>query len=301
MVINLKILFAALRFHQWSKNILIFVPFFAAHRYNELDSFISLCLAFFAFSLAASANYVLNDLIDLESDKTHPTKKNRPLASGKLKVKNAIILMISLITIALIIASSLPLIFLQLLLLYLFIAILYSLFLKKEIIIDIVILSSLYTLRIVLGGAAIDANITYWLLAFSLFLFFSLALVKRYSELLFVSSNINELSGDKSSYGRGYTFDDMPTILIIGISSGLLAVLVFALYINSPEITVLYQTPGILWFGLCILLFWISRLWLLVQRGVIKDDPVLFALKDKASLISVFSLFIIMWLAQLIN
>jgi len=296
---RIKIWIRALRIHQWAKNILIFVPLFLSHRVNDQESLVIAVLAFFSFSLAASANYLINDLVDLELDRNHSSKKNRPFASGDLFIGNGIIAIALLFIASFFVLQFLPLPFAFLLGIYLFITILYSLVLKKLVIVDVITLAGLYTMRIVAGAFAIDVQLTFWLLSFSMFVFLSLALAKRYAELeLIKTANLGSIDESNNNIsGRGYRLDDLPILRSLGSGSGLLAVLVFALYINSPEIKVLYQVPEILWFVLPILLFWTSRIWLLAHRGVLNEDPVLFALHDKVSILSASFLLLLLWLA----
>jgi len=285
---KIKSLSKALRIHQWAKNILIFVPLLLSHRIGDQALLLSSLLAFFSFSIAASANYLINDIVDLELDRAHPTKRKRMLALGGVFIGDAIVAIPLLLVSAVAILQFLPIQFALLLAAYLSITILYSVLLKKIVMVDLVILAGLYTMRIIAGAFAIEAELTFWLLAFSMFLFFSLALSKRYAELELVKEDVS---------GRGYRLDDLPILRSLGASSGLLAVLVFALYINSQQITVLYNRPEILWFVLPVLLFWISRIWLLAHRGDMHEDPVLFAIQDRASLVSSGVIVLLLWLA----
>ena len=285
---KIKSLSKALRIHQWAKNILIFVPLLLSHRIGDQALLLSSLLAFFSFSIAASANYLINDIVDLELDRAHPTKRKRMLALGGVFIGDAIVAIPLLLVSAVAILQFLPIQFALLLAAYLSITILYSVLLKKIVMVDLVILAGLYTMRIIAGAFAIEAELTFWLLAFSMFLFFSLALSKRYAELEMVKEDVS---------GRGYRLDDLPILRSLGASSGLLAVLVFALYINSQQITVLYNRPEILWFVLPVLLFWISRIWLLAHRGDMHEDPVLFAIQDRASLVSSGVIVLLLWLA----
>lgn len=287
-----------LRFHQWAKNILVFVPLILTNKIYDLDLFFTVISGFFVFGLVVSANYLINDLIDLESDKKHPTKKNRPLASGKLSRRSACISVVLLLACSISFIMVLPLIFYAIVSLYLLIAILYSLVLKKIVIVDVMILAGLYTIRIISGAVLIDTNPTFWLMAFSLFLFFSLALVKRYSELKLIN-NFEDKEMFLSYSRRNYVSDDISILQNIGIGSGLLSVLVFSLYINSLEIRILYETPQVLWLALPILLFWICHVWFMAVRGQMHEDPVVFALKDKLSLLSAFCMGAILFLANI--
>jgi len=294
---SLKDWLIALRLHQWAKNILVFVPLILTYRFENTENILIVLLAFLVFGLVASANYLINDMMDLDSDRRHLTKKNRPLASGKLSIRNAVIAVVILLLGAISFVFILPLIFFISIAIYLIISILYSLVLKKIVILDVIILAGLYTMRIISGALVIKTIPTFWLLAFSMFFFFSLALIKRYTELRLIKTSGKEDGYKSSMHGRKYLVEDMVILQIMGIGSGLLAVLVFALYINSIEIKLLYSLPEILWLALPVLLFWITRMWLLTNRGLMHEDPVVFALTDRASLISAFSILVLLWLA----
>jgi 4-hydroxybenzoate polyprenyltransferase len=288
-----------IRVHQWAKNTLIFVPLFLTHGFHDKNLLLISIITFLSFSFAASANYLINDLIDLELDRSHPTKKNRALASGNMFIGHAIlsipILLVISYIMALLVSPLLPV----LLLVYLLVTFLYSIFLKKILIIDVITLAGLYTARIIVGVFAIQGSLSFWLLSFSMFLFFSLALVKRCVELkLIESKNKTSTFIDKKISGRGYWVGDAPILYNLGVASGLLAVLVFALYINSQEVSVLYGKPEILWLALPVLFFWISRIWVLTYRGVMHEDPVLFAIHDKVSLTSIVVVLAILWTAS---
>jgi len=294
---SLKDWLIALRLHQWAKNILVFVPLILTYRFENTENILIVLLAFLVFGLVASANYLINDMMDLDSDRRHLTKKNRSLASGQLSIRNAVIAVVILLLGAISFVFILPLIFFIAIAIYLIISILYSLFLKKIVILDVIILAGLYTMRIISGALVIKTIPTFWLLAFSMFFFFSLALIKRYTELRLIKTSGKEDGYKSSMHGRKYLVEDMVILQIMGIGSGLLAVLVFALYINSIEIKLLYSLPEILWLALPVLLFWITRMWLLTNRGLMHEDPVVFALTDRASLISAFSILVLLWLA----
>ncbi|MGB5284500.1 MAG: UbiA family prenyltransferase, partial [Polyangiales bacterium] len=266
--------------HQWAKNILLFVPLYFSHQYNNLNLVLTAVMAFISFSFCASSIYVLNDLVDLPADRQHRSKRNRPLAAGTLSIPEGVAL--SLGALALSIALAAVFVnpkFVLVLLGYVALTTAYSFVLKQQMIIDVLALASLFTYRVFAGGAAVDVKLSPWLLAFSIFFFTSLAFVKRYSELIQVQDEV-----DASLKGRNYVQADIPIITSAGPSAGLLAVLVFALYINSPAMFVYYSVPEILW-GIClILVYWIMRIWFLAGRNQMHDDPVLFALKDKISL-----------------
>ncbi len=269
----------ALRVHQWVKNVLVFVPMVVAHRIFDLETVLSSLYAFLAFSLCASSAYIVNDLLDLESDRQHPYKRTRPFASGAFEIRTGVLMAPALLAASLLIAALLlPPLFLVELLLYFALTLAYSLWLKRVVILDVLVLASLYTIRVLAGDAATNIPVSPWLLAFSMFLFLSLALVKRYSELRLVETMNRE--GDK---GRDYVVSDMELWRSVGPSAGYLSVLVLALYIHSLEVTVLYSTPIVLWLiGPCML-YWITRMWLLAHRGLMEGDPIVFTAKDPVS------------------
>jgi 4-hydroxybenzoate polyprenyltransferase len=271
-----------LRIHQWLKNLLVFVPLLAAHAWDSAGSLQAALLAFLAFSLCASAVYVLNDLVDLEADRRHVRKRNRPFASGLIPIWQGSLMVPLLLAAAFGLASLLPAKFLLVQTLYFGLTLGYSLFLKRQVIVDVLMLAGLYTLRVIAGGAATDIIPSFWLLAFSMFIFLSLAVVKRYSELLTTLQQHKDQAA-----GRGYTVQDLPVLMSIGTGSGMVAVLVFALYINNPEITQIYGNPLWLWLIPPLLLYWVSRLWMKAHRGEVDDDPVVFAVRDWQSLLVV--------------
>jgi 4-hydroxybenzoate polyprenyltransferase len=279
----------ALRPHQWAKNVLVFVPLLGAHQFNRLDQWVLGGLTFLAFSLSASAIYILNDISDIEADRHHPRKRTRPFAAGELSISTgfvaAAVLLLTSFSIALAgvswrLAAALAL--------YLAITTAYSLRLKRQPVIDVFTLAGLYVLRIVAGGIATQTPLTSWLLAFALFLFLSLAFVKRYVELAATNGELR---------GRGYGPDDLQWMHAIGTSSGYMAVLVLALYVNAPEVAVLYRQPQVLWLLCPLLLFWLTRLWFRAGRKVILDDPVLEALKDSVSYVVVGVVSVVVLLA----
>ncbi len=263
----------ALRVHQWSKNSLLFVPLVAGHVYQESAPWLQALQGFFAFSLLASSVYVLNDLLDLESDRRHATKRRRPFAAGTLPVHHGLLAFPLLVLGAGAAAWSLPTAFTGVLAAYLAVNLAYTFRLKKLLMIDVVALAALYTVRILAGGEAAGIPVSSWLLACSTFFFFGLALVKRYTELLRVDA-----SG--RAHGRGYRKEDQGVVLTLGVASSLLAVVVLALYLNSENVLRMYQHPDRLWLATPLLLYWVSRMWVLTHRGEIDDDPVLFAIRD---------------------
>lgn len=272
-----------LRPYQWLKNLLVFVPLIAAHQFTNLP-LIGLCLLAFAlFSLAASGGYMLNDLLDLESDRYHPRKRLRPLASGELPIRVGILAMPLLLLLALGVSGFLlPVRFTLCLAFYITLTVAYSQYLKRVAAVDTIVLTGLYTIRILAGSFACGIMPSFWMLAFSMFLFLSLAMVKRYTELL--DARAKGISGQTK--GRGYFPADLEIIASLGVSSGYMSVLVLALYIQDAKTVLLYHNPTLIWLACPILLFWFSRLWMIAHRGEMHDDPLLFAIRDRASLIS---------------
>lgn len=267
----------ALRLHQWLKNLLVFLPLAAAHLMLSREAAGRAVLAFLCFGLCASGVYVLNDLLDLDADRAHPRKRRRPFASGALSLHSGLVAGPLLIAAAFVLAAPLSWSFGLVLGAYFVLTMGYSLFLKRVPMLDTVVLAGLYTIRIVAGAAAIRIGLSFWLLAFSMFLFFSLALVKRYTELHSL------LRDGKSRVARGYAVEDLGLVQSLGAASGYLSVLVLALYINSTASEALYRHPQILWLLCPALLYWLSRTWLIAHRGAMHDDPVVFALTDNVS------------------
>ncbi len=275
-----KPMLKALRLHQWAKNVLVFVPLAAAHRLDEIISVQHVVYAFFAFGFCASSVYVLNDMLDLEVDRQHPRKCKRPFASGDLSLLVGFALIPVLLMATAIFAAGLPVIFREVLAGYYLLTVAYSFGLKKMVLIDTITLAGLYTARIIAGAMAVNVPLSFWLLLFSVFLFFSLALVKRYAEL-----DIMQIQGKLKAAGRGYRIEDLPILSSLGAASGYLCVLVLALYINSPIVESLYRHPQAIWLLCVLLLYWISRVWMKAHRSEMHDDPVVFALKDPISLV----------------
>jgi 4-hydroxybenzoate polyprenyltransferase len=271
----------ALRLHQWVKNLLIFLPLLAAHQVNDGASLMATGLAFLAFGLTASAVYLLNDLLDLPADRQHPRKCQRPFASGNLPLAWGLLMTPLLLTAAAFLSLIwLPPLFLVVLGGYLAMTTAYSLVLKRVAILDVMMLAALYTVRVIAGATAVAILPSFWLLAFSIFMFLSLALVKRFTELLALKER-----GALTAVGRGWHIDDLSFAGSLGAASGVASVLVLALYIDSEPAQVLYETPEALWFICPLLLYWISRLWLKTHRGQMDEDPVVFALQDGMSLL----------------
>lgn len=275
-----KALLKAFRVHQWVKNALIFIPILAAHKFTDAQGFLHAMLAFFAFSACASSVYLINDMLDLAEDRQHPTKRKRPFASGTLSILTGMMSVPFLMVTAIVLCFFLPTQFAVVLGVYYALTFAYSFSLKRLVLIDVVTLSSLYTIRIIAGAAAIDVPLSFWLLAFSSFLFLSLAILKRYTELL-----VMKQKSATKALGRGYHVNDLELLASLGGSAGYISVLVLALYINSPEIRALYSNPQLMWPTCLIMLYWVSRAWIVAHRGSMHDDPIVFAIKDKTSLV----------------
>jgi len=275
---HLRTWIRALRLHQWLKNLLVFLPLLTAHLVLQPDALLRSALAFFSFCLCASGVYLLNDLLDLDADRRHPRKRLRPFAAGTLPITSGLFAAPLLTLAALALALSISNLFALVLAGYYVLTLAYSFALKRVAMLDTVVLAALYTIRIIGGTAALRIGVSFWLLAFSMFLFLSLAMIKRYTELRGLL-----MAGDSRSAGRGYAVDDLPLVQTLGATSGYLAVLVLALYINSTASELLYRHPPVLWLLCPLLLYWISRAWLIAHRGDMHDDPVVFALSDRTS------------------
>lgn len=273
-------LLRAIRPLQWLKNLLVFVPVLAAHNV-EPEKFAAACLAFAAFSLGASSAYLVNDLADIRHDRAHPRKRLRPFASGALPVGWGTVAAPLLLAAALGLAAMASAAAAAALASYYAITLAYSFFLKRHAIVDVMTLAALYTVRIGGGALAADITISEWLLAFSIFIFLALAVVKRCSEL---ARHDDDALGAPGPAGRGYRVGDLPVLCGLGSAAGFSAVLVLALYINSEQVVKLYSHPRILWACCFLLAYWIARMVLLAQRGEVHDDPVVFAVRDGPSL-----------------
>lgn len=275
-----RTLIKALRIHQWAKNLLLFVPLLASHRIAEVPLLWNGLLAFIAFGACASSVYLLNDLLDLPDDRQHPTKCNRPLAAGTLPIFHALVLIPVLLLGAFVVALwLLPIQFAGVLAVYYMLTLAYSLWLKRVVMLDVATLAMLYTVRVVAGAAAMSLVATFWILAFCVFIFLSLAFVKRYTELC----DARQKGKTEKSSGRGYYPADFELLASLGGASGYISVLVLALYINDAASASLYRSPEWMWASVPMLLFWLSRVWLLAHRGQMHDDPIVFALRDNVS------------------
>lgn len=282
---RMRALVKALRPHQWSKNVLVFLPMLAAHDISALPSALA---AFVAFCLTASSVYLFNDLVDLQADRAHPRKRARPFASGRLPIALGVVLAPALVGLAVLIALIwTPIAFLASLLAYYIVTFAYSFWLKRKALVDVLTLAGLYTARIVAGAAAAGVGLSPWMLGFSMFLFLALAAVKRQAEL------VHQAPGTKPA-ARGYEIGDLPLLREIALASGFAAVVVFALYISSEDVLRLYSMPEMLWLICPLLLYWIGRMVLMTHRGWMADDPIVFAARDWPSwLVVLFSVAIV--------
>lgn len=274
-----KVWLKAIRLHQWVKNLLVFLPAMLAHRVTEPAVFAKALMAFVAFGLCASSVYVINDLFDLASDRRHPRKRLRPFAAGTLSAQSGLVVAALLLVSSIVIAIGTNPWFLAVLATYYVFTWAYTLRLKRAALVDVMTLAGLYTLRIIAGAAATSIEPSFWLLAFSIFIFLSLGIVKRYAEL----HDARE-AGKGKAHGRGYSDADLTLLMSMGTASGYCAVVVMALYVNSSASETLYRHSQLLWLICPLLLYWISRMWLLASRGQMDDDPVVFAMKDRISL-----------------
>jgi 4-hydroxybenzoate polyprenyltransferase len=273
-----RTLVKAIRLHQWAKNILVVLPLLLSHHLRP-ESIAAAIAAFFCFSFMASANYLVNDLLDIESDRRHSSKRFRPFAAGDLSVSGGVLLSLLLVAASMALLPLLPHSFALWLGVYIVSTGAYSFYLKRIALVDVLMLSGLYTLRMMAGGAATGTEISHWLASFSSFLFLSLAMVKRFSEL----ENLRE-RGAIATHGRGYLVADMEQIRAFGTASAYAAVVVFALYISRLNVSELYTHASRLWLIVPLLLYWLNRVWLLASRGELNDDPVIFAIRDHISL-----------------
>jgi 4-hydroxybenzoate polyprenyltransferase len=274
---SFKILLRALRVHQHAKNGLIFLPLLAAHLFT-VDAVLSAALAFAAFSLCASAVYIINDLLDIKADRGHPKKRQRPIASGALPIPLAMAVVPALLVASICFASFVSLPFLAVLAVYLALTTAYSLYLKRKMMIDVVALASLYTVRVFAGAVAVEVVVSEWLLAFSMFLFTALALIKRYSEL---SIRLDSKLSDPTN--RNYKIGDLDIVAALGAAAGMNAITVFTLYVASPSVQAAYSRPMLLYLVCPLLLYWFCRALMMAHRRLMDDDPVVFALKDRNS------------------
>jgi 4-hydroxybenzoate polyprenyltransferase len=281
-----------LRPYQWLKNALVFVPLAAAHRLGEWILLAAAARAFLAFTLCASAIYVINDLRDVQADRLHPHKRYRPIASGRLPPRLAAGMALLLMTGAILVVVPLGLPAALTLGMYFLLMIAYSLRLKAIVLLDALVLAAGYALRVLEGGFAVHIHPSSRLLAFCIFLFFSLALIKRYAELALLRTR-----DGATAHARAYLLEDQECIMALGCSSGILSVLVLALYMSAGNVQRLYSRYDFIWCTAVLLLYWISHMWLMAHRARMTDDPLVFALKDRVSRILILAMGCTAWLA----
>lgn len=272
----------AMRLHQWVKNILIFLPLVLSHQIFDLDKVGAAIAAFIGFSLCASATYIINDILDIRADRRHPRKCKRPFAAGRIPIPqgllvSALLLTLSFTTAFVFTSPLVALLFAG----YIAFTLTYSLYLKEKLLVDAMALGILYGYRIMIGGAATAVAVSDWLIAFSVFFFLGLALVKRYTEISQATPN-----EDGKISGRGYYLDDREIVSVLGVVASYTSILILSLYITSPDVATLYHEPRILWLICLVMIYWLGRIWTLAHRGQMPDDPIVFALRDKVSLLS---------------
>ena len=292
--VGIRSVVRAMRLYQWIKNILIFVPLVLSHRFRETDLLLSEVWAFIAFGCCASGLYILNDLFDLTADRQHPRKRMRPFASGVISIPSGLGIAVGLICGSMALAiSALPLEFTLIMVFYMVVTNVYTFYARRVPVLDVMTIAGLFTIRLLAGSVAVNVPLSSWLLAFSMFMFLSLAIMKRYTEL-----GVWQESGSKHASGRGYLHTDREWLASVGTAAGYLSVLVMALYINGSEEKALYRRPEALWAICPLLLFWITRLWFLAHRRLIADDPIVAATKDKGSYVVGLAVFLAWWYAM---
>jgi 4-hydroxybenzoate polyprenyltransferase len=277
-----KVWFKQLRIHQWIKNVLIFVPILISNQFTDLALLTSTIIGFICFGMLASSTYILNDLVDLESDREHPRKCKRPLACCELSILDGTYVASILFVVAMLGALAISIDFFLVLLMYLVLTVSYSLKLKRYFAMDVIALASLYTIRIFAGAAILGVTVSFWLLSFSMFIFLSLALVKRCAELVALQSTEKE-----NVSGRDYNVGDLTVFTSFGVTASMLAILMYCFYMNSDILSNQYQEPELLWLSLPAFGYWLMRMWVKTIRGEMHDDPIVYSLRDKGSLVSI--------------
>ena len=284
-----------LRLHQWLKNGLIFVPFLVSGAFLDGNRLGASVVGFFAFSFLASATYIINDLADINSDRQHPRKKSRPLAAGSVGIPQALAATAVLFGGAGVLASMIGGWYCITLITYLGLTLCYSFCIKQYVVLDVIVLASLYTIRILAGAVIIGKVVSFWLLSFSMFIFFSLALVKRCAELKSLENR-----GMVETNGRDYGVRDYPVLMAFGCSSSLMSILLFCFYTQNNVLTNQYQDPSLLWLIIPALGYWLTRMWIKTHRGEMHDDPIVFSLTDRGSLITISVIIVLTLLAQIL-
>lgn len=293
---GLRIWLKAMRIYQWAKNLLLFVPLLTAFSFTNLQNIATMTLAFLAFSLTASATYMANDLWDLENDRAHPRKHKRPFASARLTILPGMGMVIFLLLAGFTLAYTVSVPFCLMLAGYLLLTTSYSLVLKNRTVIDVLMLAVLYTLRILAGSVAIAVPTSSWLLSMSAFTFLSLALVKRCTELLALQNQ-----GHAKIKGRNYHVEDLVVLCPLGVSSAFAAIVMFGLFISAPETRARYATPDLLWLVAIVLIYWLARLWIKTARGLMHDDPLIYAVRDLGSRLTVLSIIVLVLIAHFLK
>jgi 4-hydroxybenzoate polyprenyltransferase/phosphoserine phosphatase len=284
----------AMRVHQYVKNLLVFLPLFTSFQFFDPGKVVAGLIAFLAFCLTASATYLANDLWDLDSDRRHPRKQLRPFASGALPVANGVGMTLVLLLAGMLLATSVSPSFAAMLAVYVGLTTAYSLSWKRYVLIDVLCLASLYTWRVLAGAVAVGVSVSPWLLAFSVFIFGSLALVKRCAELVSLRD-----AGRLVSNGRDYSVGDLVILWPLGVGLGVCAVVVFGLYVGSSTALGLYARSELLWLVGLGLLYWIGRLWIKTARGAMHDDPIVFTLRDRGSRVVIAAMLLVALVAHL--
>lgn len=282
---GLKVWLRALRVHQWIKNVLLFVPLLTAFSLFDVDKVLTMGLAFLAFSLVASASYIVNDLLDLDSDRAHPRKRWRPFASAQISALAGVAASVAALAAGLALAAFISVQLVFIIGCYLALTSAYTWLLKRYVLIDVVTLSVLYTLRILAGSVAAGVAVSSWLLAFSIFIFFSLALVKRCSELVSLRQ-----SGRALAKGRDYKVDDLPVLWPLGVGAALSAIVVFGIFINAEDTQLRYESPQLLWGVVVVMMYWMARLWIKTGRGEMHDDPIVYSIRNFNSLVCILAM-----------
>lgn len=283
-----------LRVHQSLKNILLFLPLVAAHELGDFSKILLLCLGFLCFTAVAFSVYLLNDIIDIDADRVHARKKNRPIAAGAIDPITGLIASLLLAMFGIFAAFLILPSFGSVIITYLLLTISYTFWLKKIAMLDVIFLGLLYMIRIAAGAILADVTLSFWFTGIALFLFISLAIAKRYSEIVSLGSHTDQ----HNVPGRGYELSDSSAAMALGVSTGIAAVLIFTVYIQTNSVKLLYPSNNVLWFAIPVLMYWIGNLWLTAGRNELNDDPVIFAIKNKKSLIAGIFLLVIFVLAS---
>jgi 4-hydroxybenzoate polyprenyltransferase len=286
----------ALRLHQWLKNLLLLVPLLTSFSFLDPGKLAAIAIAFLAFSLVASATYIVNDLLDLANDRTHPRKRLRPFASGKIPLGQGLAAAAAMLVLGLFLGCAVSQGFVLILSLYIILTLSYSLVLKSYMFLDVIALMLLYTVRIIAGLVAIGGAMSSWLLAFSALTFLSLALVKRCSELV----SLRQI-GIEATGGRDYRVTDLAVLWPLGAGAALSAIVVFGLFINAPVTQRHYATPQLLWLTAIALIYWLVRLWVKTSRGEMHDDPLIYAIRDRGSRLTISAAVAIPLIAHFVN